>query len=130
MKKLLSIFILSIFLSACGTTQLISMRGNPDIYVNGEYKGKGRAEIKRMGFPKKITVTAKSNSEVIGEITTRRSFDIVTLIAGFYSLYTGFLWAWRFPETVMIPVDESKIEKETEEKDQRNIWMRPPGSGN
>lgn len=102
--KLVSLFFSLLFVS-CGTTQIVTSNNiKAAIYINGEKKGIGTAQLKRMGIPKRINITAKYNGIKIGEISERRKFDAVTLFFGYFTTI-GFLVAWRYPKEIVIPVN-------------------------
>jgi len=123
--KVIPLFILIVLLSSCGSTQLLVDNKDVSIYVDGENLGKGSAEIRRTGIPKKINITAKYQSKEVGSLQLKRKFDLVTFITGYFTYGIGFIFAWRFPAVVTIPTNE--LDKSRKSK---SIWLEPPGSGN
>ena len=116
--KLLSLFFSLLFVS-CGTTQIVTSNNiKAAIYVNGEKKGIGTAQVKRMGIPKKINITAKYNGQKIGEILERRRFDGLTFLCGYFTTI-GFLVAWRYPKEIVIPVNTQ------DSWENINYWSEP-----
>ena len=102
------IFTLCLLVSSCGTTQLIvSGQKDVDIYANGQYVGKDIASITRTGTPRKLTVQARYNSQIIGQTTVKRKFTVTTFLVGYITYGVGFIFAWKYPETVFIPVTNS-----------------------
>lgn len=98
---------------------------NTDIYVNQVYKGKGTVTIKRMGPPKTIHVEARHYGRTVGEAIVKRKFDFATFLAGYFSYGTGFIWGWRFPGTVIIPV-ETRPHSGFDQRE--SAWYRPPSA--
>ena len=116
-----------ILLSSCGTTQLLVLEPNTDIYIDGNKRGTGKVTIQRMGPPHRIHVTAVRNGETVGAIDVRRKIDAVTVLFGLCTYYTGFLFAWRYPDLVMIP--STPVNNNSYDKQKRvSQWDLPPGS--
>ena len=110
-------------ITSCGTSEIICKKADVDIYVNGINKGKGIVKLKRMGIPRKSVVSARYNNEEIGQITVKRKIDGVTIILGLVTNYTAFLWAWRYPAVIEIPI---KNESPVIPSENKSIWMNPP----
>jgi hypothetical protein len=126
MKNCIIFFLLAIvLLTGCGTTQLVSYRSDVDIYVNGRLKGKGQAEITRTGPPQKIHVQAKYHGREVGSVDVRRKIKFLTVLVGIYTYGVGFFFTWRYPEMVIIPVNDF-IDKSNFNSNE-SIWNIPPG---
>lgn len=111
------------FLSSCGTTKITAGNQDADIYLDSRKIGKGSAEIPQTGIPAKRTLTAKYNGGVIGSMEIKRRFTATTAVAGLFTFYTGFIWAWQYPDMVFIPT-------EPVEKTKKNSWDEPPSKWN
>ncbi|MEI7594846.1 MAG: hypothetical protein WCK02_03800 [Bacteroidota bacterium] len=120
-KKSCLLFIITLMLSSCGATIVTCKRTDADIFVDGVCKGKGTVKIKRIGVPHKAQIIAQVNNTEIGSIKASRKFDAVTLLAGLCTYYSGFIWAWRYPSVIEVPVFETFATE--------SIWLKPP-SGN
>lgn len=119
-----------LILGSCGTTQLIVMNNIPaDIYLDKEFIGTGKAEIDRMGPPKKSTVIAKYEGREIGSVPIKRRFDFVTFLAGYFSYGLGFFLCWRYPEMVLIPSNISLQPKDPWQS-ASSPWDAPPSKWN
>ncbi len=115
--------LLLLFSSCVSYTQLIATNDRADIYVNGVYKGKGTAKIKRNGAPKRALITAKIGSREVGNITIRRKHDLVSLIVGYYTFGWGWIFYLHYPESVVIP-----IEAPSQDGQYISPWDTKPGS--
>jgi hypothetical protein len=119
------LFILFLLLSGCGTTQLISYNPNVDIYVNNKFKGRGNATITRVGPPEKSNIEAKYDGHVVGSIVIHRKITFVTCLVGLYTYGIGFFLTWKYPELVIIPVEDFQNVKSFDKN--KSIWELPPG---
>lgn len=131
MERTSYIILLLLFICiGCGTTDVIVLNNqSADIYVNGEFIGKGVGQIKRTGTPKKSQATAKYQGQEIGSVLFKRHFDIVTFIGGFYTYGIGFFVLWRYPQTVYIPCESpSDNNSPANKRDSvyKSIWDKPP----
>jgi hypothetical protein len=125
-KRLITIlFLLPLIFAGCGTTQIVCNNADASIYVNGMMKGRGSAQITRMGPPKKVYIEARYNGDIIGSLDIRRSFDWATCCVGYFTYGIGLIFAWRFPETVIIPLKQNSYNKEAVPAG--SIWDMPPG---
>ena len=52
-----------------------------------------------MGTPKRSEIRVEHNGESRTRVVSR-NFTIATFGLGLVSLYTGFIWAWEFPEDI------------------------------
>jgi hypothetical protein len=126
MKNLVILFAcLALFFTSCGTTQIVCNNADASIYVNGMMKGHGSTSITRMGPPKKIQIEARYNGDLIGSMDAHRNFDWATCCVGYFTYGIGLVFAWRFPETIIIPL------KQNIQNDQNipggSVWDLPPG---
>ena len=95
------IIVVAILGMGCGQTIIQTNDQHARIYMDGHYLGRGRATIKRMGWPRSATLEVRSSSARVKR-KIAREFTGSTLIAGALSMYTGFLWGWQFPAEVNV----------------------------
>ncbi len=88
-------------LGSCSHTLISTNDHRAKIFVDGQYIGTGSGKIKRVGFPKTSNILVKSTRGKKQQ-KIEREFTLRTMLAGAFSYFTGFLWAWEFPEHVMI----------------------------
>ena len=88
--------------------------------------GKGEASITRTGPPQKSHIEARYSGIEVGSTDIRREVKFSTVFIGLYTYGIGFFLAWRYPETVIIPIDNLTQEKRGFEP-RESIWDRPPG---
>jgi hypothetical protein len=122
------LILLCFTLLSCGTTKITTQNNlNADIYINGEHKGRKEVSIRRMGFPKKIEIVAKYQGQTVGTIKEKRRFDGVTFLIGYCTNGPGFLFAWRYPESISIPIAYMNPEDYINPwlEPQKNVWMKP-----
>jgi hypothetical protein len=124
MKLFLSFLMLFIF-TGCGTTYLVTNNANVDIYVNNQYKGKGEATLTRTGIPQKVHIDAKYNNKQVGSMDLHRKVKVITVIIGLYTYGIGFFLSWKYPETVVIPINDLQEKKTFDKKG--SVWDLPPG---
>lgn len=124
MKQIFCIVMLFL-LASCGTTRLVTYNSNVDIYVNNQFKGKGQATITRTGPPQKSHIEAKHHGIQVGSTDIRREVKFSTVIIGLYTYGIGFFLSWRYPETVIIPIDDIQERRSFEPAE--SIWDLPPG---
>lgn len=122
MKNIYIILIMiGILASGCGATQVATSRSDVDIYINNVRKGKGRVEMRRRGVPKSATIVAKHKGRTVGRVKVKRRVDVATVFIGIYTYGIGFLFGMSYPSSVLIPLDESKINSTP------TTWNSPPG---
>jgi hypothetical protein len=124
MKQVLFIIMLFI-LGSCGTTLLVTYNSNVDIYVNNQFKGKGQATITRTGPPQKSHIDAKHNGGQVGSMDIHREVKFTTVVIGLYTYGIGFFLSWKYPETVIIPINDIQENKSFDPV--QSIWDLPPG---
>jgi hypothetical protein len=124
MKPVLCCIMLFIF-AGCGTTHLVTYNSNVDIYVNNQFKGKGQTTITRTGPPQKVHIEAKYNNQQVGLMDLRREVKFITAVIGLYTYGIGFFLSWKYPETVIIPINDIHEQKSFDHKE--SIWDLPPG---
>jgi len=114
---------LLLLLVGCGKTRIITNASyTPNLYVNDQFVGKGSATITRTGPPKRITITAKYNGEQVGSMIVKRKFTGATCLIGYFSYGIGLVTAWRFPETILLPLFALEYNEEN------NPWTNPANS--
>jgi len=123
--KLILTCVMLLVLVSCGSTHLVTNNANVDIFVNNQFKGKGQTTITRTGPPQKIHIDAKYNGRQVGAMNLRREVDFVTILTGLYTYGIGFFFTWRYPETVIIPIDDIREKKSFDSRE--SIWNLPPG---
>jgi hypothetical protein len=115
-----------LLLAGCGTSRLVTKNSEVDIYVDNHFKGKGQATITRTGPPEKVHIEAKYHDQIVGSIDVRRHIDAVTMVTGLY-YGIGFIFAWRYPETIEIPIKDITETKQKGFDASESIWDLPPG---
>jgi hypothetical protein len=96
--------------TGCGTMLVETNRADAEIYLDGVHIGTGRGEADATGFPKTSVIRVESDGEVI-ERHVKRRFTTKTAIVGIFSYFTGFLWAWDFPDRVSIHFSDRRPQK-------------------
>lgn len=129
MKALATFLLVTSLMTSCGVTQVTVSRPDVDIYINNVKKGKGSAELKRLGPPQRSKIVAKYEGETVGEALAKRKFNWVTLIIGMHSYGLGFGLAWMYPSSVHVPISmpEYILDSEAQDNDDTTSrWMKPP----
>jgi len=93
--------------TGCGTMHIRTNKPGAAIYVDGRPVGTGDAEVDGTGFPKTSVIRVEYKGKVV-ERTVKRHFTTKTAIVGLFTYFTGFLWAWDFPDHVAIRFAEEK----------------------
>ena len=131
-NRLILIFLFfSLLLSSCGTTTIFVSNSNVDLYVNSVYKGKGHAEVKRTGVPKKMKIEAKYQGSTFGELVVKRKFDAVTFLSCYFTYGIGLLFSFRYPANIVVPISidsNDPNQNKNPNQSRQSIWMRPPGN--
>lgn len=114
---------------SCGTTMIICPESKAEIYLDNEYVGQGIAEVKSIGFPHTADLEARRGGRVIGKTTMSRSFTFGTFCIGLVTYYTGFIWAWYYPDDVTIPIYANYMPgneyKSLWDHSDESIWSKP-----
>jgi hypothetical protein len=121
------LLILIILLSGCGTSKIITDSQYATIYINGKRSGTGDAEITRTGFPQKMKIEVRYKGSMVACKIVKRKFTFVTFIIGYLTYGIGFITAWQYPETIMIPVDvkdSGKWTKSSWDNPHNNNWEK------
>lgn len=114
-------------LAACGTTRIHTNDPNAQIYVNGRYVGKGTAEVRQRGVAGSANVLVKSSDGRRATRSMRRRFTGTTVLIGLVTAYTGFLWAWEYPDEVYVPLEEPVSTRKTSGwESTEDMWTSPP----
>lgn len=120
---------MSMLLVSCGSTRIYCPDPQTDIYMDGSYLGKGETTISSMGLPNTAELEAKKFGKVVGKTQMKRQFTWGTLIIGIFTYYTGFLWAWYYPDDVEIPllqiVNPDGSVTSPWDKPPQNKWEKP-----
>lgn len=120
------ILFISILLSSCvSSTFITTTYSDDDIFVNGNFKGKGHAEIPQFGVPKKAHIEVKSNHELVGETFIRRKFNVFSLILVLWSYGLLYPVSAHYPGSIHV---SSKKHSTTSEAG--SIWDIPPSEIN
>lgn len=121
--------------AGCGHTRIVATEAHARIYVNGQLVGRGEAEMARTGFPQRSEIEARGASGRAHR-SVRRQFTLTTFVAGMFTYFTGWLWAWQYPEeiTLVLPVPATKAggwDESASAWDQAPTgWQAPPPQGN
>ncbi len=122
--------LVSLLFISTGCHRMMTIKTNQpdsDIYVNGDHIGQGTATIKRMGFPETTVIKVEHGGQV-ETYTISRTMTLSTIGLGVISMYTGFLWAWEYPESLDIDLPEQPVEKNvvSESESWTNPWTDNP----
>jgi hypothetical protein len=124
MKKLCAITLAAGTLLGCAPTRIrVANYKDAVIYVDGDYKGTGVAEIPRMGSKKPVTVTAKHNNQEVGSVKISRYSDAGTFVLGMFSYGVGFFICKKYPKEVIVPTipPPPAVKQES-----ASAWNAPP----
>ena len=116
--------------AGCSHTRIMTNDPAAKIYVNGAFVGTGHGKLKQMGLPKTATIEVKSNGRVHRR-SVERNFTILTLVVGFFTVYTGWIWAWEYPDSVWVNLPENKPPKNWKNNPNtpaKSPWDEPPKS--
>ena len=127
--KVLNLCLLLLLVCSCGTTKIICPESNAEIYLDNSYVGQGTAKVKSVGFPHTAYLEARKGGRVIGKTTMSRSFTFNTFLIGLCTYYSGFIWAWYYPDDVTIPVysgyKSGFDNKSPWDNSEESIWSQP-----
>ena len=79
------------------------------IFVDDQYVGSGRVDVKAMGLPKTSVTRVEHNGQVV-ERRVKRRFTVKTAFLGLVTAYTGLLWGWSYPEAVTVHLQRTRNE--------------------
>jgi len=131
-----TLLLLCLTVVACGTTEIRTGDPTAAIFVDGEHIGDGSASITRTGLPRSSDVTVKRNGQPVATREVSRRFTAVTLLAGLFTAYTGFIWAWQYPDEVVFDLPAARPGAagwdavSAWEKKVPSAWDKPLGQGN
>lgn len=126
--KIICFVLIGSLLISCGGTRIFTDQYlDADIYVNGVNKGKKDVKITRVGPPRKVFVEAKYNGKTIGQATVKRRFAFSTFVIGYFTYGAGFLFAWRYPEVIVIETHGYDVRDNNTSKS-KSTWDDPSGS--
>ena len=117
--------LISLGLICSGCHRMMTIKTNQpdcDIYVNGDHVGRGTATVKRMGLPETAIIKVEHGDHVETH-TISRSMTLPTIGLGVISMYTGFLWAWEYPESVDIDLPTQTVGKKV--VNESEPWTEP-----
>ena len=103
---------------------------NVEIYANNEYKGKGTAEIKRVGFPKRLNLEAKYEGKKVGQLIVNRKPSAGAIFLSCISYGIGIpvlLFTFHYPDMITIPIDVIE-QQENKKLYKESIWNKPPSN--
>jgi hypothetical protein len=114
-------------LASCGTTRIMTNDGSARIYVNGAYAGQGEAEMHRRGPPGTAEIVVEAPDGRRESRTVKRQFTGTTFALGLFTYMAGWLAAWEYPETVLIPLalPQQRPAASWDDGD-GDVWLRPP----
>jgi hypothetical protein len=115
---------------SCGTTRIVPSHDNLDIFINGKYAGNNNVNITRSGLPKKIHIQVKANGLTLSELTVRRNITLGTVLVGSWTYGLGFIFDWRYPEMIFIPIDLPSDQKTKgispwDKPKETSVWDKP-----
>lgn len=113
-------------LAACGTTRIHTNDPGAKIYVNGRYVGKGEAEVRQRGTAGTASIVVKHSDGRVARSSMRRKFTATTFLYGLFTMYTGFIWAWEYPDAVYVPLEEPVTQRSTGWESTEDRWTSPP----
>lgn len=122
-----AVLLLGVTAIACGHTQIVTSHPGAAIWVDGVQLGNGAAEVRRTGFPDSMHVRVEYRGESV-ERSVRRSFTMTTLVAGFFTYFSGWAWAWQYPESIYVPIEVGAAAEEGDPwapGGSDDPWMRP-----
>lgn len=128
MRRALALLVVGLGLAGCGLTTIVTNDKDARIYADGRYLGKGEARYTgRTGFPRSMKVTVKTPSAKV-ERVVKREFTATTAVLGMITYATGWLWAWQYPETVMVVLPQGAKAEGSGWDEAPSPWDAPPGS--
>ncbi|MBI2603555.1 MAG: hypothetical protein HYW48_10925 [Deltaproteobacteria bacterium] len=102
MKNLILIFTL-ISLVSCTTTSVITNSKHAQVFVDGQYEGKGSVvEIPSWGSRATVEIKAKENGQS-NVMRVTRKFTFSTLVVSLFTYGLGLLFYWQLPDTIVMP---------------------------
>ena len=107
------ISLIFLLLISTGCHRMMTIKTNhpeADIYVNGDHVGQGTVTLKRMGLPETAVIKVEHGDQVETR-TISRTMTLSTVGLAVISAYTGFLWAWEYPETLDVNLPSRSVEK-------------------
>jgi hypothetical protein len=123
---LISLAAILLLSESCDTTQLIAGDGNSSIYVNNNLVGKGSADVRRTGFPKRLFIETRQNGSKTGEIIVPRKFTFLTFFSGLYTYGFATLFTFQYPRQVYIPVNRQVYGHSAwDQPAEKSIWEVP-----
>lgn len=133
MRRSLLLLLAALALAGCGHVRIQTNDPEARIYANGAYVGKGEAEVpRRMGPPASMEITVKGANATVTRVI-RREITVVTAVFALYSYFTSFLWAWQYPQEVMVALPVRPGSGWSEEPSGWDVppsgWDAPPAEG-
>ena len=130
MKRL--ILISSVALIGCASpTRIHYPDPHSEIYVDGELLGIGDAQLSKMGPSRTAKIKIKKNGELVTTKLIAREFTVSSFFIGIVTYYTGFYWAWFYPDEVNIPLVKRSTHVQQENgtfQPEPSIWADPSQS--
>jgi preprotein translocase subunit SecD len=117
---------LALTASACGTTTIVASQRDARIYVDGEYVGRGEAEIRKRGGPHSVSVEARTEDGRKGRVDIKRHFTTSTMLFGLVTYGVGLFTMWEYPDSVVVMVDGEAAAKKDGWGDSGDAWSQPP----
>lgn len=124
-------------LAGCAHTHIETSDPQARIYVDGELIGRGSADYDdHMGLPGDMVVEVQTPTQKV-ERVVEREFTVTTFIVGLLTYTTGWLWAWEYPDTVVVMLPQARGSfgeaadergSSWDEAPRTNAWDAPPGS--
>ena len=135
-STLLTLVVGASALAGCAHTRIETSDPQARIYVDGELVGRGSVDYDaHMGLPGEMVVEVKTPSQKV-ERVVEREFTVTTFVVGLLTYCTGWVWAWEYPDTVVVMLPEAPGAS-GEASDERgsswdaapraSAWDAPPG---
>jgi hypothetical protein len=135
--RYLLLFTAVVMLFGCSRTIIRAEDPDAGIYMDDRYLGTGTANIASIGPPNTANIELKIDDEVVGQAFMSRSFNWKTILFGLCSYYTGFYWAWYYPEEQHVSLyskhrkfKNSGLSESVWTHPENSIWMQPVGRPN
>jgi len=102
--------------------------------MDQSYLGRGEVSVTSIGMPNTAELEARKGNKVIGKTTMSRKFTWGTFFMGFATYYSGWLFCWYYPDSVIIPLNQGytpagEYRSPWDVRSDNSVWMKPVQSG-
>jgi hypothetical protein len=97
-----ALLVLALLAGACGTTRIVSSDPRARLYVDGELRGRGHAEITRRGGPATFAIEARLPDGRRSVTHVSRRFTSTTFVSGLFTYGIGLLAMWELPSEIAV----------------------------